>query len=244
MSTGFRSGGFDLAFGAPSLETFDPEDVTAWELGYKSSFYEGKLSFNASLFYTEVEDYQTNVNFAGELVPRRRNIGTLETQGVELESIWQPNEHWRIQLSGGYTDAEITEVNSDADGIPFTVDGAPLKGNEPVNTPELSFGAIVGYHQPLSDSLNLEVVANYSWNDERFLEIQNAKDQLVDSYDKLDLTLTLASSDDKWRVSAWGKNVTDEEYLRYINDVPGFGLFLVINAEPATYGVSVEYNFD
>lgn len=243
-STGFRSGGYDLAFGAPSLETFDPEDVTAWELGYKSTFMDERLTFNASLFYTEVDDYQTNVNLAGELVPRRRNIGTLETQGVELETVWQPDENWRLQLSAGYTDAEIADVNDDATGAPFAVDGTPLEGNEPVNTPELSLGAIIGYHQSINDSLNLEVVANYSWTDERYLEIQNAADHLVDSFDKLDLSVALVPTDGQWRVTAWGKNVTDEEYLRYINDVPAFGLFLAINAEPSTYGVTVEYNFD
>ncbi|NIB40186.1 TonB-dependent receptor [Pseudomaricurvus alkylphenolicus] len=243
VSTGFRSGGFDLAFGATSLETFDPEDVTAWELGYKSSWWEDTLTLNASLFYTEVEDYQTNVNLAGELVPRRRNIGVLESQGLELEAVWQPNHHWRIQLSAGYTDAEIAEVNLDASGQPFSVDGVPLKGNQPVNTPELSLGAIVGYHRSLSDSIGLELVANYSWNDERYLEIQNADDHWVDSYHTLDLSASLVGEDGRWRVTAWGKNVTDEDYLRYINDVPAFGLFLAINAEPANYGVSFSYQF-
>lgn len=244
VSTGFRSGGFDLAFGAPSLITFDPEDVTSWELGYKSSFADKKVTFNTSIFYTEFDNYQENVNIAGELVPRRCNIGKLETFGLEFETIWQPSEHWRIQLAAGYSNAEIAEVSNDATGIPFAVDGTPLKGNKPVNTPEWSYGAILDFSHPITDSMRLELVANYSWTDERFLEIQNATDHLVESFGKLDLSASVVSGDGKWRVSAWGKNVTDEDYLRYINDVPAFGLFLVINAEPATYGISVEYNFN
>lgn len=243
LSTGFRSGGYDLAFGSPSLETFEPEETTAWEVGVKTTLFDGSVRFNSALFFTEIEDYQSNVNLAGELVPRRRNIGTLETRGLEMELQWQPDEFWRIQLSGAYSDAEISKVSRDATGVPFAVDGTPLKGNQPVNTPELSFGAILAYNHPISSNIGIEVLTNYSWNDERYLEIQNAADHLVDSYHTLDASLSFAALDDKWRVSLWGKNLTDEDYLRYINDVPGFGLFLTINAEPATYGISAEYNF-
>lgn len=242
-STGFRSGGFDLAFGSPSLESFQPEQTQAWELGVKSSLLDGAMTLNAALFGSVVEDYQSNVNLAGELVPRRRNIGELETSGLELDMQWQLSESTRIQLSGAYTDAEISEVSNDANGQPFMVDGATLQGNVPVNTPEYSASFILDYRQPITSNIDLEALLNVSWNDERFLEIQNGADHLVKAYTTVDLSLAVASVDGKWRASLWGKNITDEEYLRYINDVPAFGLFLTINAEPATYGVALEYQF-
>lgn len=241
-STGFRSGGYDLAFGSPSLETFEPEDVTSYELGAKSTLLDNTMTLNGALFYNEVQDYQSNVNLAGELVPRRRNIGTLETYGGEAEMNWQPDENWRFQLSGGYTHAEITDVAKDVDGNDFVIDGVPIKGNEPVNSPKWSFSALVNYVHPISPEMEMEFLTLANWNDERYLELENGDDHLVDSYYTVDASISLQSPDRAWRVSAWGKNLTDEDYLRYINDVPGFALFLTINAEPRTYGVSVEYN--
>ena len=243
VSTGFRSGGYDLAFGSPSLETFDPEDVFAFEAGVKTSGLENRLTFNAAVFYTEIEDYQANVNLAGELVPRRRNVGTLETRGAEADVKWLATEYWQLMGSVGYVDAEITEVARDANGNDFVVDGVPIKGNVPVNTPEWSFSVISDYTRPIGDSMDAQVLISANWADERYLELENGPDHRVDAYTTIDASLSLMSQDRKWKASLWGKNLTDEEYLMYINDVPAFGLFLTINADPRTYGVSFEFNF-
>jgi outer membrane receptor protein involved in Fe transport len=240
-STGFRSGGYDLAFGSPSLESFDPEETASWELGLKSTLLDGAMTANVALFHTQIEDYQSNVNLAGELVPRRRNIGELETTGLEVEVQWQMLESTRLQLSGAYTDAEITQVANDANGQPFAVDGTSLLGNRPVNTPEFSASALLDYTRALTGELNLEALLSLSYSGSRFLEIQNGPDHEVDAYTTVDASVGLASADGRWRFSVWGKNLTDEEYLRYINDVPAFGLFLTINADPATYGIAFEY---
>ncbi|MFO7552957.1 MAG: TonB-dependent receptor [Haliea sp.] len=242
-STGFRSGGYDLASGSPSLETFEPEEVTAFEAGIKTTLLNNTMTVNTAGFYTTIENYQSNVNFADELLPRRRNVGTLDTWGAEMDIRWQPHKHWLFQLAGGYTHAEITKVARDADGNDLVVDGVPIKGNTPENTPEWSFSGVAEYIQPITDTKNLELLAAVNWNDERYLELENGPDHLVSSYYTLDASVSLSSQNGKWRASLWGRNLTDEDYLRYINDVPGFGLFLTINSEPRTYGASLDYHF-
>ena len=241
VSTGFRSGGYDMTFGGLALAnpmlTFDPEDVTAVDLGVKSTLLDGAMTFNAALFYTEVDDYQDNVNEGVEIVPRRRNVGTLETSGFETDLQWQMSESWMVKWGVGYTDSEVT----DSDEV---VNGVPLDGKTPVNTPEWSTSLVVNYNTQFSEALVLDVLVSGQWQDERYLEPENGPDHLVDAYSTVDATASLMSADGKWSVSLWGKNITDEEYLQYINDVPGFGLFLTIKAEPATYGISLEYNFD
>ena len=122
-------------------------------------------------------------------------------------------------------------------------DGVPIEGNVPVNTPEWSFSGVIQYYQPITTDMELELLTSVSWVDERYLELENGDDHLVDSYYTVDASVALQSPDRKWRVSVWGKNLTDEHYLRYINDVPAFGLFLTINAEPRTYGATIEYNY-
>lgn len=240
-STGFRSGGYDMTFGglalASPLLTFDPEDVTAFDLGVKSTLLDGAMTLNAALFYTEVDDYQDNVNKGEEIVPRRRNVGTLETSGFETDLQWQMSESWMMKWGVGYTDAEV----SDSDEV---VNGTPLEGTTPVNTPEWATSLLVNYNQPVGDNLVFDALISGQWQDERYLEPDNGPDHLVDSFATVDASIALMSADGKWSVSLWGKNITDEDYLLYINDVPAFGLFLTIKAEPATYGVSFDYKFD
>lgn len=238
LSTGFRSGGFDMTFGGLALSnpvlTFEPEDVVSYEFGIKSTLLEGAMIFNASAFMTEVDNYQDNVNQGAEIVPRRRNVGTLDTQGFEADLQWQISERWVAKWGAGYTDAKVT--NSDE-----TVNGLPIEGTTPVNTPEWSSNAVINYRQPLSNKFVLDALVSAQWQDKRYLEPDNGPDHIVEAFHTIDATISLVSPDERWRFSIWGKNITDEEYLVYINDVPAFGLFLTIRGEPATYGVSAEY---
>lgn len=241
VATGFRSGGFDMTFGGSALAnpmlTFVPEDVTAYDFGVKSKLLDGAMTLNAALFRTEVKNYQDNVNQGAEIVPRRRNVGTLETEGAEVDLQWQMSESWMVKWGMGYTNAEVVDSNE-------LVNGKPLSGTTPVNTPEFSTSLMLNYSQPLGDALILDVLLSAQWQDERYLEPDNGADHLVDAYSTVDINASLMAADDSWRVSVWGKNITNEDYLLYINDVPAFGLFLAIKAEPATFGVSVDYTFN
>ena len=49
----------------------------------------------------------------------------------------------------GYTDAEVTESDE-------VVNGDPLKGTTPVNTPEWATSLMFSYTQPVSENLVLE----------------------------------------------------------------------------------------
>lgn len=241
VSTGFRSGGFEMTFGGAALGntllTFAPEDVLAVDAGFKSTLLNGAMHLNAAIFFTQIDDYQDNISQGTEVVPRRRNVGTLETTGFEGDLQWQVSDTLMIQWGIGYTDAEVV----DADGF---VDGLPLEGTTPVNTPKWSTSFLANYQKELSSELMFDALLSYQWQDERYLEPENAPDHLVDSHFTVDATLALASMNNGWSVSLWGKNITNEKYLQYINDVPPFLFYLAIPNEPATYGVSVKFAFE
>ncbi len=235
-STGFRSGGFDAGLAADPLIIFEPEDVTAYEAGIKSTLLDGTLAANLSVFFTEVDNYQENANLPTELIPRRRNIGKLESKGVEVDLNWKPADAWLIRGSVGYADTEIVKSN-------FLFGTIPAEGNIPANSPKLSSNLFGSYVLPVSNTLDLEINASWTWVDKRFLEVENQPDHLVGSYNTVDASIAISTRDGKWRASFWARNLTDEIHLTYINDVPGFGLFLPINSDPLNYGVNVEYNF-
>src|SRR5690606_26769928 len=62
-STGYRAGGSSEAseldgFGV----TFDPEDVTSYELGLKMYGWDRRIRLNTALFYNKLEDMQVTFN--------------------------------------------------------------------------------------------------------------------------------------------------------------------------------------
>lgn len=62
-----------------------------------------------------------------------------------------------------------------------------------------------------------------------------------DAYDTLNLRLSLES--EKWTVTAWGDNITDERYLEEIIPAPEFGGYFVHPGKGSAYGVDFNYRF-
>ncbi len=86
-------------------------------------------------------------------------------------------------------------------------------------------------------------MTDYSWIDDRFYEVTNNPSTRIKDYWLLNAKAALTTRDDQWELSIWGKNVTDTEYLTYINDI--FPLILLtIYGEPATYGITLRYKFN
>jgi iron complex outermembrane recepter protein len=54
LATGFKGGGFNLS--GVNADTFRPEKVTAFEVGFKNDFLEGKLRTNVSPFYNDYKN--------------------------------------------------------------------------------------------------------------------------------------------------------------------------------------------
>lgn len=66
------------------IYTVDPEYPRAYELGLKSTWFDGLIAANLALFHTRVEGYQSSqFNDNGEFVPI--NISEVITQGMELD---------------------------------------------------------------------------------------------------------------------------------------------------------------
>jgi iron complex outermembrane receptor protein len=110
---GFKSGGFPLeanasaATGTGPLVPFKPENATSFEVGVKSTLLGGKAQMNATLFLTNVTNWQTSQLPPNGTTPTITNAGKARTQGLELEGKLQIADGWRLQGSYGYLDAKF-----------------------------------------------------------------------------------------------------------------------------------------
>jgi len=65
ISTGYKAGGF-VKPAAPPI-TYDPEYLTAFEIGSKNRFLDNRLQVNAEIYYYNYEDYQVTGNYQAPL---------------------------------------------------------------------------------------------------------------------------------------------------------------------------------
>ncbi len=240
-SEGFKSGGF---FGRQANfnidPTYDPEYVENWEIGMKSTWLDGAMIFNAAVFMSDYEDKQESI-----LVPVNlsnvatvvRNAAVLEMLGAELELMYQITPEWFVRASYGYLDAEYDDYMADLNGDGIVTDNSGLTSRR---TPENTFGLTSTYTFEVGPG-ELSAMVSYRWTDEQETSPDNHPRGHLDSIDNLSATLSYAWENGRYRVTVFGRNMTDERQAGgpYIG-----GLTQVVAwSEPASYGIELAASF-
>jgi iron complex outermembrane receptor protein len=105
-STGFRGGGFSpRPANALQPVPFGPEDVTSYEVGFKSEWLDHKVRLNADVFYmldNGQQNYKTDVDSSGATWFHELNAGNSINTGFEVELAARPIPNLQIDSSLGY----------------------------------------------------------------------------------------------------------------------------------------------
>ncbi|MBR9910085.1 MAG: TonB-dependent receptor [Gammaproteobacteria bacterium] len=234
VARGFKSGGFNggfLDFTDGVMESdvaFDEEQLTSYELGVKTNTSDGKLRFNATVFYYDYKDYQA-LTFAG--LSQFINNSDATVQGLDLELVWMPTENWDINLGASVLDTEVDEVQ---------VRGAdPVRGSEMVLAPEFSLNGLVRYQA--TDALSLQLDFNHQGD--HYFDITNSDRSKEDAYTVFNARVGYQVNENL-KVALFAKNLTDEEYRVYTFDFTGpAGLNQQFYAPPRWVGANLNYSF-
>ncbi|NKB99362.1 MAG: TonB-dependent receptor [Pseudomonadales bacterium] len=222
VSRGFKSGGYnDQAgsggFGNFPVNAYDPEFATSYEIGIKTTLAEERVRFNATYFNVNYEDFQrsTVVSVPGTVFQETRtfNAADVDAQGVEVEltALLAPNLTLRANI--GWLDTEYQKfvLDRNLDGIL-----EDFSGREVVRSPEITGGADLTYIHDLSSGANLVFNINYLYEDENTYyyndDIGSQFDTVLEERSILGASVTWNSADDRYYVSAFGKNLTDDRY--------------------------------
>jgi iron complex outermembrane receptor protein len=243
LAQGWKAGGYNGE--APSadafFESYDPEEVLSQELGFKSRLMDDRVQLNAAVFMNDVSDMQFSVFLEGTggAASTVDNAGAATIRGVEIELIAQLSESLRLGANLGTLDTQYDEFIElgqnvkDAKDFPYAPDRT-MSIDLDWAVMESDWGSIDAH---IDWSRKSDYVA-YTNPD------QNATGQLG-SYSILNARVSLSdvklSDSARLQVSAWGKNITDEEYRE--NIIP-FGLWTISYwGQPATYGVDLRVDF-
>jgi iron complex outermembrane receptor protein len=167
LSSGYKSGGFNSQGGRQALEEerriFGPEETTNYELGVKSTLFDGSMTANATLYRMDVDDFQDR-QFDG-LSFVVLNAGELRQQGVEADINWAPIEPLRIVAGISYLDSEYL----DFEGAPPLPGGEPqdLEGERRNYSPEWQTSIAADWTQAFGEGMEWFVGGSWSWIDEQ-----------------------------------------------------------------------------
>ena len=247
ISSGFKSGGFNGANSnaLTQLIPYTEEELLSYEIGIKSTLLNGAMQLNAAAFYYDYTDKQENdvaVTLVGN-ISGLTNVDESEIYGAELDLSWAPSEGWFIGLGVAWLDTEVTEwdaVDRDTSSWPNNINYYDASGVELAQSPEWSVNGSISYEWAISNSLNMSIAADYSYQDKTsgLVEPQSA----TEDFSVVNGRIAVSSQDDVWRATLWSNNLLDEDYYPAAF-TGGNGPYARVMGMPRTYGVRVDYNF-
>jgi iron complex outermembrane receptor protein len=241
-SRGFRSGGFNQtgvgATGIPGIDDiFDEEVADTFEAGIKAQFMDRRVSTSFTAFYTEAEG---TYFFVFDPNTSTQNLGNLEEvnyTGFEVEVQALVTDNLEVYARGGYTDSDIKESSRDPNDV----------GNQAPLVSEYTINLGLNYRAPLPGDSGLEFFIRPDFRiigDTWFYPDNFTK---RDPVELLDLRAGIAG--EAWTLTAWARNLTDEEYNAEWSPGPQFfpnpgnTNNFVFKAQPRVWGVDFSYRF-
>jgi len=242
VTKGYKAGGANIFPGLegddedtlavePNFPTsYDTEDLWNYEIGLRSSLFEGALVSQLTLFYLDREDAQlrSSAGVGVDFNYGTTNAGDAKHYGAELETTWFINENWTISAGLGLLETELDAT-----------------GEELSSAPSYTYNARIDYVAKNGFFANLEVAGS-----DNFFESNNPdnRDQRIRSAFTV-FNAAVGYRYENWTLTVWGRNLFDEEYEKrvffFANNPPNYDDKQRFEnpADPQQFGVTVNYRW-
>jgi iron complex outermembrane recepter protein len=239
-SKGQKSGLFNTTI---RLLPVEPETLSAFEVGFKTQA--ARWHFETAAFHYDYKNLQFQNTVAG-IGSITSNAGTAKSYGGEASLTYQLTDELSAVLSGAYTHARYTSFRGAviaiprADDLGNTIVTQDVSGRTMIRAPEWTGSASANWRHPMRNGI-IELSGNLYYTSRIFFQADNAKIYSQKPYALLNLRAAWSPLSEKYQVAIWGKNVMDVHYMNQAS--PDAAAARVRYSAPATYGVSVSFNY-
>ncbi len=237
--------------------SYGPDTTRNHELGIKSRWLDGALTFNGAIYYIDWKDNQLSSASVNASVPITINANGAESRGFESSFDWLATEDLRISGSFSRT---TSELSADVPSLVRTIsppgfntafeDGST--GDRLPGSPENMFAISATYYQELSDGAELTYSADFTYQS----DILSRTAALGGSYTLPGFGVANARvkyETDNWTVTGYVNNLFDKFAETGVQSTPlsnqtvegaTVRSFAVNVLRPRTVGVRFTYSFD
>jgi outer membrane receptor protein involved in Fe transport len=213
----------------------------SYEAGTKLSFLDRRAQVNLALFQYDYRNKQVRSKKRDPIfgvTEKLINIPKSRVRGVEAQILLMPVQGLTLNISGNYLDAKVTDFPDaiDAFGKESNVAGTRLP-----YTPKAQINSDLQYDFPLMESLEAFVGASVTYNSSTNGGVGEPTLTAIDAYTLLDVRAGLQTPGSNWRLTLWGKNVTNTYYwtnATRVNDTT-----FRYAGRPATFGLTLSFRF-
>lgn len=249
-SKGFRAGAYEVSQSDPNLSDapVDPETVVSYEGGMKSRWADDRIQFNITYFNAKYSNLQFFVNTGASSITTNAGEATINGIEADLYVAITPELNARFQWS---------HQNGSSSGIP--ADAEIAEGTPPQGTIPNTYIVGLEYEKTLDNGNVFSASIDFTKKDRYGLEFNDVPQFQSEVRSLVNARMDYEFGDDgQWNLSAWAKNITNENIVIYGQDF-WFTFYDTASylenpdvieqtaqpryADPATYGLSLSYSF-
>jgi iron complex outermembrane receptor protein len=234
-SRGFRSGGFN-EYAPTVIREYEQEISDTVELGVKTTWLDGKVWMNMSLFHIEQQDAQFTRLNPTTFTLENLNIDEVSIDGFELEMSASITDNLSVNFGLGLIDNEITK-NQGTD-ILSGRDLAETEGGTMPYVSEFNLNGSIDYSKALFRDYVVKTRLSFNTIGPRSFDIFN--DDTGESDTHTYVNANIALENETWSVSLFASNLTDEASPE---TVFLFNPLIRMRNQPRQVGAQVRYNF-
>lgn len=251
VSQGWYRGGFNTsAVIVIGERAFKPEQLTNYELGIKSYWFDRRLLVNAALFYMDYTDLQRTQSFiiAGSPVSTTTNAASTTVKGFELELQARPIEGLSLTARYGYQDAKY---DSYPNAPTFTATGPQvldLSGTDLPFAPRHSASFIGRYEWSVASGFRAWIGGDVGYKSRYQLNsgpVSLVPFFVVEPSTLVNLNIGVETEDGRWSLGLYARNITDERYKTGldITTINGANVEADQFSDPSTVLVEARFKF-
>jgi iron complex outermembrane receptor protein len=253
---GFRDGGVNGGLpsgcsnpppvnGVPQLGAppkFQPDTLTNYELGWKSTMLDRHLLWNGALYYMPWKNLQTLV-FDPDICPSssfNANVGDARVYGMETNVKYQPTSALSLEFSASYNDARV--LTNNFANASFSVE----PGERLPYDPYFSYSGNARYEAPLDDRYKGYSQIEFAhkgdmWNALQVSGSNGLPRVLQPGYTVANLRVGLLQSQTHAMAEFYVTNLTNKNAVIYTNE-GNYDLRQTRN-EPRVFGLRLSYRW-
>ncbi len=183
-----------------NLSIFKSDVITMYEMGGKTKWLNNKLIVNASLFYVDWKNIQTE-HILADGFSSVLNAGDATNLGYDFEVLYHPRENFDIQANLTVNDPDFTNINPAL--------GLNISGKHLPRIPRYSGGIVMTYRKPITANWNSSWSVDYAYTGSSQLSFAPADDLSMGNNHYLNARAIFTN--DKWRVEGFMSNILDDK---------------------------------
>jgi outer membrane receptor protein involved in Fe transport len=237
-------------------QVIESDSLKNYEIGARTTLLDGRVQLNTTAFLVDWKNLQVLQvidcgSGAGFFDTANGNQGDARIRGVEIDWSFRATDRLYMNLSAGYTHSRLQEdANLFPPGNPFTLTGVfeePLgiKGDRSPAVPELTLSLSGTYTFPVPFIGNSAYEGflhfAYDYQGDSFTEYTQRPEERSGNYGLMDLRIGVEA--DRWELSAFVKNVTDDDSRTYVDVIPLTRGNNITRVQPRTIGVTLAWSF-